>query len=214
MQEGAVGGAGFADHQRQIAAANQKRLGDAALRGLKFDPLAPTGGQAGKAVWIPFSYLNQVFWRYDAASGAYLRYQDNADGKTFALATDRLNNQPLTYENVIILFANHKVYRPTLIDLDLLYMPKMPALLFRDGQAYPIYWTTKSEAYEVSTGKLRPIRFIDAQGNPFPLKPGQTWVEIVPQFTPYFETVDADYLQMRSVKQPGSGVWTVNFSAP
>jgi hypothetical protein len=198
-----------------IAAKNPSRLKPGALTGLEFDAQAPQNGTPAKAIWIPFSFLNQVFWRYDAASGGYLRYQDQADGKTFVQATDRLNGEALNYKNVVVLFADHRAHRETLIDVDLMYIDKMPALLFRDGKMYSIYWTTANDAYEKSTGQLRPIRFIDAQGNPFPLKPGQTWVEMVPSFTKYHETVDSEtYFDLKTKPSPGSGVWSIDFYPP
>jgi hypothetical protein len=196
----------------EIASANSKRLKQDALTGLQFSGSTPAGGKPGKMLWIPFNYLNQVIWRFDQASGAYLRYQDNADGQTFIQATDRLNEQPLTYENVVILFANHQARRETLINIDLMYIDKMPALLFRDGKMYEIFWTTANGEYESKTGLVRPIRFIDAEGNPFPLKPGQTWVEIVQQFTKYNETVDSEtYMELKKKTEPGSGNWAIHF---
>jgi hypothetical protein len=57
---------------------------------------------------------------------------------------------------------------------------------------YDIYWTTKSEEYEKTTGRLRSIQFIDREENLFPLKPGQTWIELVPKFTTFWETIDSE----------------------
>jgi hypothetical protein len=96
-----------------------------------------------------------------------------------------------------------------------MYINKMPALLFRDGKMYKIYWTTANGDYEKRTGQLRPIRFIDAQGNPFPLKPGQTWIEMVQLGTAYNETVDSQsYIDLKTKSQPGSGVWAIHFYPP
>ena len=200
----------------KIAEANKTSLsGKANLDAYRFDPQAPAGGKPGKVIWLPYSYLNQIIWRYDEASGAYNRYQDDADGTTFKLAQDRLNIQALTYENVVILFAKHTARKETLIDVDLMYQNRQKALIFRDGQMYEVYWTTRNEQYERTTGKLRPIRFEDAQGNPFALKPGQTWVELVPTYSPYYETVDSQlYSDLAGKVKPGSGVWAVRFYAP
>jgi hypothetical protein len=197
---------------KEIAQKNTDRVNTAALSGLSFQESAPAEGQAAEKVWIPFSFLNQVIWMYDSVSESYLRYQDNADGETFIQATDRLNNEPLTYENVVVLFAPHQAQRETLIDIDFMYIDRLPALLFRDGKMYEIFWTTANGEYEKKTGKLRPIRFIDAEGNPFPLKPGQTWVEIVQTYTRYNETVDSElYSDMKTKVSPGSGNWVVHF---
>ncbi len=199
-----------------IAQKTAKTTGAVDLQGLKFDPAAPAGGKPAQSLWIPYALLDQVIWRYNAADNSYHRTQDQADGKNFKEATDRLNGQPLTYENVVVLFATHHAYAETLIDVDLLGIKKMPALLFRGGKMYNIYWTTANGEYERKTGKYRPIRFIDEQGNPFPLQPGQTWIHIMPQYSPVYETVDSlAYLDKTEAKAtPGSGNWAVRFYAP
>ncbi|NMB89393.1 MAG: DUF3048 domain-containing protein [Chloroflexi bacterium] len=201
---------------KEVAQNSSKQLpGVNALSGQMFDPQPPTNGKPGNMIWLPYNYLNQIIWRYDLQSGAYNRWQDNIDGKTFTVFTDRLNGEVLTYENVVILFATHHAYAETLIDVDLSYIDRGKALLFRDGQMYEIYWTTKNGEYERTTGRVRPIRFIDAEGNPVPLKPGQTWVEIVPPYVPYDEVVDStDYMQLKTQKEPGSGNWAIHFTAP
>ncbi len=199
----------------ELAQSNPKELGEAALSGMFFNANVPEGGKIAHSVWLFYSYLNQIFWRYDEASGTFQRWQDNADATTFIQATDRLTGEPLGAANIIILFADHEVENTTLIDISLLYIKRGKALLFRDGQKYDIYWTTASEEYEKTTGKLRPIRFVDAEGNPFPLKPGQTWIEIVPFFTPYWETVDSEiFNRLANGDQPGSGYWAVRVHAP
>ena len=197
----------------EIAKANKSDLSADSLTGMVFDSQVPADGKNAPSLWIFYAYKNQVFWRYNPADGSYHRWQDNADGQTFIEQTDRLNGEPLTYENVIVLFADHEVTNKYLIDIDLLYVKKGKALLFRDGQMYEIYWTTKSEEYEKTTGKLRPIRFIDADGNPFPLKPGQTWIELVTPYTTYWETVDSEkYNQLVAGRSKGSGYWGLYFN--
>lgn len=200
----------------KIAVKSQERLeNSASLSGLRFDPASPMGGQAGRMIWIPYNFLNQVIWRYDPAAGAYHRYQDDADGVTFLQATDRLTQKPLAFENVIVMYVNHRARAETLIDLDLSYQNPTKAVIFRNGQMHDVFWTTKNAEFEKKTGQLRPIRFVDAQGNPFPLNPGKTWVEIVPAFTPYYETVDSTaYLDLVKKETPGSGNWAFQFYAP
>jgi hypothetical protein len=172
------------------------------LTGNAFSKDHPEGGQDAASLWVFYNYYNQVQWIYNSAKGAYQRFQDNADGTgKFIPATDRLTGEQLSFENVIVLFAKHDVLNSdkTLIDVDLLYS-EGDAYLFRDGQIYPIYWTTLSREYEKSTGLLRPIRFTDHSGNPILLKPGSTWVELVDLTTSFTEI------------QPGS--WKARFYAP
>jgi hypothetical protein len=196
----------------EVAKANQKALGKMNLSGMAFDPQVPQNGKKAQSLWVFYSYKNQIFWRYNADDGSYHRWQDNADGETFTEQTDRLNGNPLTFENVVVMFVDHKVKNTTLIDLDLLYVKREKALLFRDGVMQEIYWTTLSEEYEKTTGLMRPIRFVDAKGNPVSFKPGQTWVEIIPNYDAYWETVNSEkYNQLASGRSKGSGYWGVYF---
>jgi hypothetical protein len=172
------------------------------LTGNQFSLQPPQGGQEASRLWVFYAFLNQVLWTYDPASQAYLRQQDIADGSgKFYPSTDRLTGEQLAFENVVVLFARHNVLNSThtLIDLDLLYTGDK-AYLFRDGKVYPIYWTTANGAYEKKSGLLRPLRFVDKAGNPFPLKPGKTWVEVV------------DVTATMVEKEPG--YWKARFYAP
>jgi len=195
-----------------------------ALSGMRFDPQIPQGGKPALQVWYPVALLNQIVWQYNEKAGAYTRWQDDADGMTFIQATDRLNGDILTYENVVILFAEHHRFAETLLDLDLMYLDKGKAILFRDGQKFDIFWTTRSGDYEKETGKVRPIRFIDADGNPFPFRPGQTWVHLTPIGAPVYETSvwnmtdikDATlaWQEHKRSRGEGTGYWTVDFYQP
>jgi hypothetical protein len=200
---------------KSIALSNGKGIQDAALSGMVFNPAPPEGGKTAHSLWLFYSNLNQIFWRFNEQDGTYHRYQDNADGATFIEATDRLTSQPLQAANVILLFVKHQVLGKYNIDLDLLYKKKESAFLFRDGQLFPIYWTTRSEEYEQTTGRLRPIRFIDQQGNPVALKPGQTWIHTLPLGLEPWETVNSEkYNQLMAGIVRGSGYWALRFKDP
>jgi hypothetical protein len=182
------------------------------LSGMTFDPVAPAGGVDGHTFWMIYNSLDQIKWDYEKSQGAYVRYQDMADGETFVKATDRLNGDPLTFENVVVLFANHRYCKEVIYDVDLMYINRAPALLFRDGKMYNIFWTTQNEEYEQTTGEVRPIRFIDENGDPFPLKPGQTWIHLLPLNTRYWESVESDTLyHLLNNPDEGSGVWVTRF---
>lgn len=205
------------DQLKLIAAKNKSRLVSGALAGNEFSAAIPDGGKIGESVWVRWSLLDQVFWKFDPTSGAYNRYQNGTTEETsqqFTKSTDRINKEPLTFENVVILFANYQITKKTNIGIELLDVTR-PALLFRDGQVYSIRWTTTNDSFSQKTGVRRPIRFIDANGNPFPMEPGQTWIEIVPMYTPYYETVETwDILKMLRTETPGSGHWAVVFYPP
>ena len=190
-------------------------LGSPNLDGQRFDPQVPDGGKPASKLWMAFHLNSQVFWKYDRQLRAYTRWQNDGPGTPLRQFTDRINQQPLAYQNVIVLFTNYQRYSETYFNIDLKFVYRWPALLFRDGQVYKIYWTTRSEAYEKTTGKLRQPRFIDYTGVPFPLKPGQTWVEIAQLNNPVYETVDSeDYARLRDGLSSGSGIWAVFFTPP
>ena len=200
---------------QQIAQNNQNQLELGALSGNTCSELPPPGGNIANSLWVRWSFLNQEFFRFNAQSGAYNLYQnDTVEGSTFTQATDRLNGNPLTFENVIILFANYSAKAETAMNIELLDVTR-PGLAFRDGKVFEIQWTTKNTEYEFTTGKRRPIRFLDKDGNSFPLKPGQTWMLIMPTWTQPYETVDSeDYMTRQRQVSPGSGYWAVIFYPP
>jgi len=184
------------------------------LSGNQFDATVPEGGQPASQLWYIYNAIDQVLWRYVPEAGAYHRYQDLADGTRFQQATDSLNGEALTYENVIILFASHRYCTEAAFNIDLMYIDIGEALLFRDGQVYEIYWTTENTEYETTTGKVRPIRFIYRDGTPFPLKPGQTWVHFTPTGTSVWEAPDSMVLfDLLNKQEPGSGNWVTRFFA-
>ena len=200
---------------KSIAADTVSRRGTPALSGLRFDPQQPDGGKPAERIWVPYHYTDQVFWEYDKESGSYLRLQGDQDGEQIYAFEDKLTGESLTKENVVVLFAQHRFFDATFFDIDLVYISRLPALIFRDGHMYEAYWTTANEEYERTTGRLRPIRFIDSEGNPFPLKNGHTWVMIVPLFTAYNETVESSvYRELQAGNEPGSANWAIHFQPP
>jgi hypothetical protein len=182
------------------------------LEGLQFSQAPPQSGQNAGQLWVFYSLLNQIQWRYDEELNAYVRYDIKTDGSgEFVLSTDRLTGEPVSKENVIVVYAEHDYRAPTLIDIDLINRPPTRALLFRDGQIYEIFWTTRFGNYEKETGLMRPMRFVDAEGSPFPLKPGQTWLHIVSLASYHRESAINDQPFHPIIEQPGSGLWLVRY---
>lgn len=182
------------------------------LEGMKFSPDIPAGGVDADMVWVFYNNLNQIQWRYDEALGAYVRYDIKTDGSgEFVMSTDRLDGEPIARENVIVLYAPHTYYAPTLIDITLTNMPPLKAMLFRDGQAFEIFWTTKFGDYEKETGLLRPIRYVDANGDPVALKNGTTWVEVMSTTSFAVESEISEYPFFPIKEAEGTGLWLVRY---
>lgn len=148
--------------------------------GNAFSDTIPSGGQSAERLNVFYSEQNQAQWSYDRLSGKYMRSENHPDSPDqFTPARDRLTAQQLAFSNIIVMFANHTVVTPTIIDIDMAQDRIGDAYLFRNGQTFKIRWTTVNAEYEQKTGLRRPIRFIDESGNPIALKPGQTWVHVM-----------------------------------
>ena len=146
-----------------------------------FSEAAPaTGAPASRA---DFTYTKmyphlKIGWAYDAESG---RWRRTIGGKP---AIDKADGQQLTAANVVILGANHV---QTLIpeqgtkltqgpcsnaSIEVQLWGEGPAKILRDGQVYEGKW--------VRPDRHAPFRFVDAKGQDIPLKPGNSWWQIVP----------------------------------
>jgi hypothetical protein len=193
----------------------QQKEGNPALFGQRFDPNPPAGGKPAAKIWMDYNYYAQIFWTYDAQHNVYLRAQGDDKGSPPIASIDRLTGKQLGFENVIVLFTNYIRYSDVYFNIEFKYVNRWPAILFRDGQMYPMFWTTRADAYEQKSGKMRPMRFINLDGTPFALRPGHTWIEIVQLNNMVYETVDdLDTYRLSNTKKPGSGVWAVRFFPP
>jgi hypothetical protein len=90
-------------------------------------------------------------------------------------------------------------------------MPPLKAMLFRDGQAFEIFWTSKYGDYEKETGLLRPIRYVDANGDPVALKNGNTWVEVLSMSSFTVESEISEYPFFPIKEADGTGLWLVRY---
>lgn len=143
------------------------------------------------------SYLYADFsvmdWRYDSSYGGYQLWQDfqQADGKYILQQTfDRDSKQPVIFENVLILLADYIEYNPSFYDIDFREGDRAQAAVFlRDGKLTHGTW--------FSPDVNQPFQFFDIQGNPYFLKPGQTWI-----------TIASTTSRMNRVEE---GTWDINF---
>jgi len=131
---------------------------------------APSGTPA-TSVHIPLPKLCVVDWKYDPEQGVYLRWvagEPHLDGNT---------GQQITASNVIIQYAAHEatdIVEDSLGNtaIRIVLQGEGPVQICRDGVMIEGKWERHS--LEEFT------RFVDADGQPIPLKPGKTWVQFVP----------------------------------
>lgn len=140
------------------------------LDGMVFS-LAARSGSPATQVHIPYPGQAPVDYTYDAATGSYLRFVEGAPH------TDALNGDQLAPQNVIVLYAEHRdsdIVEDTLGNVALLIklVGSGRVQIFRDGVMLEGTWQRDEP------GQL--TRYKDAEGNDIALKPGQSWIEIVP----------------------------------
>jgi len=149
---------------------------------MAFSTEAPSGGQPATNLKIDYIW-EEVEWRYDAVDGRYYRYGDGEpilDGNT---------GEQVSTANVVIITPYH-VQDPSICEqvdangqcLALsvqiqLWGSGNGGIVLRDGQQYPVTWHRD--------GRYDLLTFTDANGDPFPLKVGNTWVQLVPTWRGY-----------------------------
>lgn len=129
-------------------------------------------GQPADDFTVPYANGSLVSYAYEPDSGTYSRRQAGqrtVDGQT---------GDPVPVANVMVVWVSHTATdiiedslgsRSLLIDLE----GRGQAMLFRDGQAHEAEWLREE--------RDQPLILVDAQtGEPLPLKPGLTWINLVP----------------------------------
>jgi hypothetical protein len=169
------------------------------LDGLAFFADAPTGGTPVSTVHVDFQVDNNIAeWRYDAGTGRYARWMDTEVAGTLAPQTDALNGEQLTAANVVVVYAYH-VTSDIPEDFgngghcgyEIQLWATGPARLFRDGQMLEVTWVRNVVSDVIS--------LVGADGQVVPLRPGNTWFELVNLDSP--TAVD-------------NGVFTTRFKGP
>lgn len=175
---------------------------DPELLRLPFSYGPPGSGLPAESLLVRYAPANQTLWTYDRAAGLYTHSQNSVGNPEILPTTDALTERQLSFQNVVLLFHDTERmsdgFKPVLNFID-----RRPAIVFRDGLRYDVYWTTRSGTAENATDRFRPIRFVFENGEPFPLKPGQTWVHLVRMGNELREVESASDLSARA----GSGNW-------
>lgn len=166
------------------------------LTGMQFDPQVPDGGEPVEQVFVRYSISAYNRWDYDAVSGRYQHFVDNAEdngnGEVYVPLTDRFNDEPVTAENVVVLFATHQYWLGNNKIVDILLNGSGRAVAFRDGQAYELRWNRPT------TDSLVFLTFPD--GTRYSLKPGVTWYQVVGESS--------------NLEKPAEAVYRFSFNIP
>ena len=152
------------------------------LDGMAFSSLPPSGGNPGTFLSVNFGPTNQADWRYDEATGKYLRWieERGPDGLAVTDANgnlkmiplvDRDTNQQLAFSNVIMIYATYIKDYEAVYEIPIASQYSyQKAIIFRNGQEYDAYWK--------SAGPDKPIQFFNTDKQPFELQPGNSYIVI------------------------------------
>jgi hypothetical protein len=164
------------------------------LDGMAFNHVPPEGGQDAAEFTMQTTTKNLGNWRYDQATQKYLRWiEDEKDtGEIYLMPlVDRNTNQQLAFSNVIVIFSQIETLNHDDSLHEIHVLGKGSALIFRDGKMYDVTYKATEFA---------PIQFLDANGNPFLLQPGNTWIHITGTTS--------------DLSEDSSGVWRVILGVP
>jgi len=146
---------------------------DRRVPGYVFDSQPPAGeSQPALSVHIPYPKACVAEWRYDQDAGRYLRW---VQGEPHL---DGLTGEQLAADNVILFYAEHKktdIVEDSLGNtaIDIVMTGSGRAQICRDGLAIEGRWVQKATD--------EPIQYYDGSGKVIPLRPGNTWIQLVPQ---------------------------------
>ncbi len=144
--------------------------------GWVFGP-APENAPTASAIDIPYPTI-PARWAYDAAGNKWLRW---INGQPHI---DKGTGAQLAADNVVLIYAKHV---KTLIlehgdepmgancsncSIEIQLWGEGPLKVFRDGKVYEGKW--------VRPGRGQPFQMLFGDGSPIPLKPGNSWWQVVP----------------------------------
>jgi hypothetical protein len=147
------------------------------LNGMFFQSVAPPNGEPGVMIDLTYSAFIYSRWLFDHFSNRYIRLQDTQDSfvpenRTYIILEDHLTEQPVSADNVVVLFVSHSFYTKTdtteIVEIHLSGFGD--AILFRNGQAYPAMWIKPSNGV---------LSLYSHNGDPLPFKPGKTFFQVL-----------------------------------
>ncbi len=136
-----------------------------------FDKRTPAGGDKATSAHLVFSPFANATWTWEKRR--WSRQQNNSDHATAKGRTIGADNV------VIVRVVTSKGGRtdsagtPT---VDIKVVGRGKAVVLRDGKSFDVRWRKRSPEDH--------IELLDADVEPFPLRPGQTWVELLPAGAP------------------------------
>ncbi len=148
------------------------------LDGMYFKLEAPAGGVPVNQMFIRFSGSAYNRYDYDAQTGRYLRFSETKEdmdrqSAEYAPLTDRVTGEQLAFDNLVVIIVRYDRV-PSSDNREIFTMSLLgegEAYVMRDGQGYEAKWKRASDSSVLT--------LVDADGNPFPYKPGTTLYSVI-----------------------------------
>ncbi|CAN5869479.1 DUF3048 domain-containing protein [soil metagenome] len=135
---------------------------------------APAGGEAVSAATLRFPRATST-WTWDAEAATWRRDQDGGPHIVLDETAGRAETQ-VTTDNVVLVRVTVRPGGRTdssgTPTVDIAAVGEGDATVLRDGQAFTGRWRKPAPD--------APYEWLDADGQPLPLKPGRTWIELLP----------------------------------
>jgi hypothetical protein len=146
--------------------------------GMFFKLEPPAGGVPVNQMFIRFSGSVYNRYDYDPSTGRYLRFSETKEdmdrlSAEYAPLTDRVTGEQIGVDNLVVIILRYDRI-PSSDNREIFTMTMLgegPAYVMRDGQGYEVRWKRSTDGSVLS--------LVDADGNPFPYKPGKTWYEVI-----------------------------------
>jgi hypothetical protein len=143
------------------------------LDGMIFKAAPPANGDNGTELRVRFTDSNFFLWQFNEKIGEYVRYQEKEDTTedVYEILSDRVNNTPISADNIVVLVVYHKPMESDHEDLRFNLIDTGKAFAFRDGKLYRLQWNRPTRT------DLLTLTFLN--GEPYPMRPGTTWFEVI-----------------------------------
>ena len=120
---------------------------------------------------VMYAPQNWARWDFDPQRGLYVRHAGDQPH------VEETTGEPLTAVNVVAIQATHtetdidEGYGSFSVRIDV--MGRGPAVVFRDGLVIEGSWVREAD--------VEMIRFVDEANSPIPFRPGNIWIQVVPE---------------------------------
>jgi hypothetical protein len=144
-------------------------------------------GQAVTQIHLDWSDTSDIYWRWDVATGTWLRYYNVGSPSAAVIKPDVLSDGVQNQAQNVIVQDVNITYGPW-VENSGGGLEVESHIIGNSGKAYVFRNGTMITGTWVSGSASSPTKFLDSAGKVIALEPGRTWVEIYPAGAPQVVT--------------------------